>query len=117
MDRNSFRCQLAYAAKMCFNIHLLPAHRQLHNVAQRTFTVLVAFLIFIDAAIGICWLLACLTSGVSLRLQQIAGCWAAANILTNFAVCVFGSPGKFAIQIIQCNCSSCNPTTFKKRSR
>jgi len=85
------------------NIRLLPTHRQLHNDAQRTFTVLVAFLILIDAAVGICWLLACLTSGVSLRLQQIAGCWAAANILTNFAVCVLGSPGKFDIQIIHCN--------------
>ncbi len=88
---------------MYTNIHLLQSHRQLHKVAQRTFTVLIAFLILVDAAIGICWLLACLTSGWSLCLQEIAGGWAAVNILTNFAVCVFGSPGKSDIQIIQCN--------------
>lgn len=92
-----------YAIKLYPIINWLPSHRQLHNIAQRTFTGLVAFLILIDAAIGICWLLACLTSGVSLRLQQLAGCWAAANILTNFGVCVFDSPGKFHVEIIQSN--------------
>ncbi|KAL0042398.1 hypothetical protein WJX77_011188 [Trebouxia sp. C0004] len=75
------------------SLRIQPRHRQMHNIAQRTFTALVAFAILVDATVGICWLLACLTSGVSLRLQQTAGCWAAANILTNFAVCVFGSPG------------------------
>lgn len=99
---------------MYANMRMLQTHRQLHTIVQRTFTALVTFLILIDAAIGICWLLACLTSGWSLRLQQTAGCWAAVNVLTNFAVCVFGSPGKFAIQIMQCNCSSCHPTSFTK---
>ena len=67
--------------------------RFLQQIGQRLFVSIVAALISADAIISILWLLPATCSGISLRLQQIAGVYAAANVMSNFFVSGLGSPG------------------------
>lgn len=68
--------------------------RSLQQVGERVFVAIVALVIIADAVTGIVWLLPNICSGAGLRLQQIVGSWAAANVMINFATCVMGSPGE-----------------------
>ena len=71
--------------------------RFLQQIGQRLFVSIVAALISADAIISILWLLPTTCSGTSLRLQQIAGVYAAANVMSNFFVSGLGSPGDIVL--------------------
>ena len=58
------------------------------------FVAVVTSLIVVDAMVGLFWLLPSVCGGLTLRLQQALGIMVAANIIVNFTVCVFDSPGK-----------------------
>lgn len=68
--------------------------RLLKQISQQLIVAIVAALILADAIISILWLLPVVCSGTNLRLQQIAGVYAAANVMSNFLVSVLWSPGK-----------------------
>lgn len=69
-------------------------YRLLQQTGQKLFVAIVAAFIFADAIISIRWLLPVVCSGINLRLQQIAGVYTAAVVVSNFSVSVLCSPGK-----------------------
>ena len=98
MPANQIHADQVGCAYISLNDHICNAGcshcRHLHVIAQRIFVAVVTSLIVVDATVGLFWLLPSVCGGLTLRLQQALGIMVAANIIVNFTVCVFDSPGK-----------------------